>query len=269
MVFYDDLDWSERGIYYRVFSPLARPRGAALRGVSVSQRTDPATDAIIGLIVEGRYGDPFAFLGMHRTGDGLAVRAMLPAAATMAVIDWATGSVAGIGARIHPAGFFIAAMADRQQPFRYRLRASIGKAEREFDDICSFPPVLGRSARCGRCAAPAAPARRRRARRAATARRRPMRCRAAARPARHEGRPSAAADCRPGRVFRICRGVRAADRGQKAPRPRLTCTSWRDQSSRQLSRVGCPSARSRGCRRGGLRGMGAERASSEPGRRFQ
>jgi 1,4-alpha-glucan branching enzyme len=59
---------------------------------------------------------------------------MLPAAAAMAVVDSATGAVAGIGVRVHPAGFFVVAMTDRQQPFRYRLRASIGGLECEFDE---------------------------------------------------------------------------------------------------------------------------------------
>ncbi len=97
----------------------------------------------IAAIIEARHDDPFAFLGMHQTSDGVVVRAMLPAATTMAVVDVATGAVAGIGARVHPAGFFVAVLADRQQPFRYRLRALIGAVECEFDDIYSFRPVLG------------------------------------------------------------------------------------------------------------------------------
>ena len=33
--------------------------------------------------------------------------------------------------------------ADREEPFRYRLRVSSGGARHEFYDIYSFPPVLG------------------------------------------------------------------------------------------------------------------------------
>src|SRR5262249_57918550 len=40
-------------------------------------------------------------------------------------------------------GVFGAAMTDRQHQFRYRLRATVGGVECEFDDISSFPPVLG------------------------------------------------------------------------------------------------------------------------------
>jgi 1,4-alpha-glucan branching enzyme len=105
----------------------------------VPVRLDPE----IAAIVEARHDDPFSFLGMHRAAQGIVVRAMLPAAEKMAVIDSATGAVAGIGIRGHRDGFFIATMADRPQPFRYRLRVSIGGIEREFDDIYRFPPVLG------------------------------------------------------------------------------------------------------------------------------
>ena len=80
---------------------------------------------------------------MHETGAGICVRAILPGAAAMAVVDSASGAVAAEGKRVHPAGFFVAAIPDRQQPFRYRLRVSGGGLAHEFDDIYRFPPVLG------------------------------------------------------------------------------------------------------------------------------
>jgi 1,4-alpha-glucan branching enzyme len=100
-------------------------------------------DSEIAAIVEARHDDPFSFLGMHRSAGGIIVRAMLPTAERMAVVEATTGAVAGIGVRVHPGGLFVATIADRQQPFRYRLRISSGGAEREFDDIYRFPPVLG------------------------------------------------------------------------------------------------------------------------------
>jgi 1,4-alpha-glucan branching enzyme len=105
----------------------------------VSCQLDPE----IAAIIEARHEDPFSFLGMHPTADGVVVRAMLPASETMAVVDAATGAVAGIGARVHPAGFFVAAMADRRQPFHYRLRVANAEIACEIDDAYSFSPVLG------------------------------------------------------------------------------------------------------------------------------
>jgi len=105
----------------------------------VPQRVDPAVAAIIA----GRDGDPFAFLGMHEAGEGLCVRAFLPDAAAMAVVDSASGAVAGTAKRVHPAGLFVAGMPQRQGPFRYRLRARWGNDWHEFEDIYRFSPVLG------------------------------------------------------------------------------------------------------------------------------
>jgi 1,4-alpha-glucan branching enzyme len=56
----------------------------------VRQPPDPQVEAI----VEARHDNPFAFLGMHRSDGGICVRAMLPAAQQMAVVESATGTVA-------------------------------------------------------------------------------------------------------------------------------------------------------------------------------
>jgi 1,4-alpha-glucan branching enzyme len=94
-------------------------------------------------IVAGRHGDPFGFLGMHPASVGLYVRAFLPDAEALAVIDSASGEVAARGERIHPAGLFVASMPERREPFRYRLRVWWGEQPQEFDDAYRFPPVLG------------------------------------------------------------------------------------------------------------------------------
>ena len=113
------------------------PQGAAPQGPGAT-RPEPEIEAIVA----ARHGDPFAFLGMHKTGAGLCVRAILPGAQQVAVVDSASGAVVAEATRVHPAGFFIADIPDRQ-PFRYRLRVSGGGLAREFDDIYRFPPVLG------------------------------------------------------------------------------------------------------------------------------
>ena len=94
-------------------------------------------------IVAGRHDDPFAFLGMHKSAAGIFVRAMLPDADEMAVVDTASGEITARGERLHPAGLFVASMPDRKAPFRYRLRVSWGGHPHEFDDVYRFPPVLG------------------------------------------------------------------------------------------------------------------------------
>ncbi len=101
------------------------------------------SDPEIEAIVQARHGDAFAFLGMHKTAGGICVRAMLPQAQHVAVIDSSTGNVVAEGVRVHPDGFFIASIPGRKEPFRYRLRVTDGVMAREFDDIYRFPPVLG------------------------------------------------------------------------------------------------------------------------------
>ncbi|MGH7052925.1 MAG: 1,4-alpha-glucan branching protein GlgB [Stellaceae bacterium] len=97
----------------------------------------------IAAIAAATHDDPFAFLGMHRTAAGVAVRAFLPAAAAMAVVDAASGEVAAEGRLAHRDGLYVAAIPARPEPFRYRLRALFGGAWREFEDAYRFGPVLG------------------------------------------------------------------------------------------------------------------------------
>ena len=85
-------------------------------------RPSPEVEAIVA----GQHGDPFAFLGMHKRSAGLYVRAFLPDAEEVAVVDAASGEVAGRGERLHPAGLFVASLPEHKTPFRYRLRVLRG-----------------------------------------------------------------------------------------------------------------------------------------------
>jgi 1,4-alpha-glucan branching enzyme len=115
----------------------ARPaRGA--RGAA-RERQDPQIDAVVA----ARHGDPFAILGMHRDAGGLVVRALLPGAVAVAVIDAASGEQVGEAERRHPDGLFVAPVVGHAEWFRYRLRVNWGDVEQEFDDAYRFPPVLG------------------------------------------------------------------------------------------------------------------------------
>ncbi len=124
-----------------VARPDSGPAGAAR---SEPQRPGPGRpDPEVQAVVEGRHGDPFAYLGMHKIPGGIVVRAMLPAAEKMAVIDSVTGESVADGVRVHPDGLFIAEIPGRPEPFRYRLRLSSGAVTREFDDVYRFAPILG------------------------------------------------------------------------------------------------------------------------------
>ncbi len=97
---------------------------------------DPATAAAIA---RGEHGDPFAVLGMHRGTDGvLTVRAFLPGAEAVAVMDAAQGADAGTLARVHEAGLFAGRLPDRAETFRYRLRVTRDGSTAEIEDPYRF-----------------------------------------------------------------------------------------------------------------------------------
>jgi 1,4-alpha-glucan branching enzyme len=92
---------------------------------------------------DGRHGDPFAVLGMH-VEDGLpVVRAFLPWARRVAVIDAESGAEVAELPRQHADGLFAGFVPGRRERFRYRLRAEGALGSHEFEDIYGFPPVLG------------------------------------------------------------------------------------------------------------------------------
>jgi 1,4-alpha-glucan branching enzyme len=94
----------------------------------------PAAQAII----EGRHADPFNYLGLHVEDDQSVVRVFLPDASQVKVLDDA-GHVSELP-RIHDAGLFAGRVTVRDR--HYRLRASFGEHEVEFEDAYRFPPIL-------------------------------------------------------------------------------------------------------------------------------
>ena len=101
-----------------------------------------ADGAAVAALREASRADPFAVLGMHRDGNAVVVRAFLPWADEVAVVDAASGKIAGPLRRLDEDGFF-AATIRRRTPFRYRLRVVAAGSAAEFEDIYRFPPVLG------------------------------------------------------------------------------------------------------------------------------
>ena len=93
-----------------------------------------AAQAVIG----GYHTDPFAYLGMHEENGGRVVRAFLPGAERVAVVNGGGAPLAL--ERLHDAGLFEAPVP--KDFGRYRIRATFNGKETEFDDAYRFPPVL-------------------------------------------------------------------------------------------------------------------------------
>ncbi len=108
-----------------------------------------APDADVGAVLSADHRDPFAFLGMHAIAAGgpLIVRTFQPKARVVAVIDAASGRVAGTLERIRDEGFFAGTIEHSGEgsgkPFAYRLRITRDDGATEtVADAYAFPPVL-------------------------------------------------------------------------------------------------------------------------------
>lgn len=97
-----------------------------------------------GDIVAGVHGDPFAVLGPHAAADGVSVRAFVPGAQRIDVLDPASGDViAPLGAVAGYAGLFAATIPGKDAGFAYRLGIVQGDHAWVADDPYRFGPVLG------------------------------------------------------------------------------------------------------------------------------
>ncbi len=97
-------------------------------------------------VISARHGDPFAILGMHNESamGGLVVRAFLPQAVRVHVVNKKTGAVVAELAKVHDAGFFAGVVGNSGAafPYRFRIERADGRDE-EIEDPYRFPPILG------------------------------------------------------------------------------------------------------------------------------
>ena len=91
-------------------------------------------------IVEGRHGDPFSVLGLHKRAAGWVVTAFVPGAERLSVLTGKAGKPLDAMAIPGCDGLFCAALPRKTD---YRLRAEGHGAVWEFDDPFRFGPVLG------------------------------------------------------------------------------------------------------------------------------
>jgi 1,4-alpha-glucan branching enzyme len=94
-------------------------------------------------IVAGDHPDPFAFLGLHEADDEhMVVRAFLPEARSVTVLDARSQRPIVALQRVHDAGVF-AGSIDRHDRFPYRLVVDWQGRKVELEDPYRFPPWLG------------------------------------------------------------------------------------------------------------------------------
>ncbi|MGK9230113.1 1,4-alpha-glucan branching protein GlgB [Inquilinus limosus] len=105
--------------------------------VALPTGLDPAA---LDAIAAGRHGDPFAVLGPHPTGDGIAVRACLPNADRVEAVARSDGRRLAVLEPVHPAGVF-AGMLNEDEPYLLRI-AWPGGAVQEAEDPYAFGVLL-------------------------------------------------------------------------------------------------------------------------------
>ena len=99
----------------------------------------------IDLICTARHGDPFSVLGPHAQEGGMSVRAFLPGARQVQVIDGATGQPLGMLEASHADGFFEQVVAlPANAPYQLQVQWNDDHADR-LEDPYRFRPLLGQT----------------------------------------------------------------------------------------------------------------------------
>ncbi len=93
-------------------------------------------------ILEARHGNPFAVLGPHETPAGLVIRAFVPGADALEVLD-RNGAPLGTLARWQDTGFFEGLVALPDGRTSYRFQASNAGGTWVVEDPYAFGPCLG------------------------------------------------------------------------------------------------------------------------------
>ena len=101
-------------------------------------------DGTVERVCQAAHGDPFSVLGVHAGSDGrLWLRAMLPGATQIAVLDASSGELLGSLQQRHVDGFFEGPLSCTERPdYRLQVRWAGGNSS-IVDDAFRFPTVLG------------------------------------------------------------------------------------------------------------------------------
>ena len=97
---------------------------------------------VINALIAGHFADPFSVLGMHKTTAGLEVRALLPDATDVWVIEPKTGRKLAKLECLDSRGFFSGVIPRRKNFFRYQLAVVWHGQQNLIDDPYRFGPLI-------------------------------------------------------------------------------------------------------------------------------
>ena len=104
--------------------------------------TNLVSQSVIDAFFEGTHSDPFSVLGMHETDKGIEIRALLPDADHVFVIDKESQREICELKRLDERGFFAAVIADTRSFFVYQLKVLWGNEPQIIEDPYRFHPML-------------------------------------------------------------------------------------------------------------------------------
>ncbi len=114
-------------------------------GIGAEGLPPPVVDTRdVEALLNADHTDPFSFLGMHKaaTKGALTVRAFLPDATGVALLDRSSGKPIMHLDKVHDEGLFVGEVQGRSDPFPYRLRVTMVEGRIDIEDPYRFPPLL-------------------------------------------------------------------------------------------------------------------------------
>ena len=85
-------------------------------------------------VIRGDCRDPFSILGMRQENGKLVVRALLPGADSVSVVEAPSGRVLATMSRLGDTALFVTEIRQRREPFAYRLKIDWGTHVQELED---------------------------------------------------------------------------------------------------------------------------------------
>ena len=104
--------------------------------------TKLVAQSVINSFFDGKQADPFAVLGMHETHNGIEIRALLPDADKVEVIDKETQSMVVALERVDERGFFSAIVPNVNHFFAYQFKVYWGSDVHLIEDPYRFHPMI-------------------------------------------------------------------------------------------------------------------------------
>ena len=104
--------------------------------------TKLVAQSVINSFFDGKQADPFTVLGMHETHNGIEIRALLPDADKVEVIDKEAQSMVVALERVDERGFFSAIVPNVNHFFAYQFKVYWGSDVHLIEDPYRFHPMI-------------------------------------------------------------------------------------------------------------------------------